>query len=173
MRRYRLLETEQVHQRIAEMGERCREVRPEGDGALVSGAGLLVAAEPEQRQAEIRLGFGRPRIALDCARQDEHRLVETAAVAFGHAEQMQGAEMRGQVLQDLLAQRLSFRLSAFPIGLDGGRQQRVRLLLGPFLEPCVLKGPRPDAALQVPSSTHAIHCSQWLFHSCRFAMSRR
>src|ERR1700756_704782 len=98
----------------------------------------------------------RARFDRNRAGEDRYGLIEPSAIGSRHAQNMQGIEMVGQALQDLTTKRLGVVMPLFAIRLDRSRQQRLRLLPGLLLQPCVLEGTRAHATqLQFSRETSA------------------
>src|SRR5215475_3207448 len=81
----------------------------------------------------------------DGTRENRHGLLEAAAIGSRHTQNVQGIEMIGQARQDLPTDRLGVAMPPFAIRLDRSRQQRLGLLPGLLLQPCVLEGARAHA----------------------------
>ena len=132
-----LLAKPQPHQRIAKIGQRRRKVRVERDRLVQAFAGLIIALQPEQRRSEIGVRFRGAGVEAHRASKPFLRLIEPATIEFRNAKQMQRIKMVRQVMENLPAQRLNFRLPALAISRDRGRQQDLSLLPVFLLQPRV------------------------------------
>jgi len=146
-----LLHEPQPHQRVAEIGERGRKVRLQGDGFFLAFARLLEALQPEQRKAQIGMGFRRTRIDRDRARKRLLGLSAVSAFEFDDTEQMQRIEMIGKDLDNPPAQGARIGVPAAPVLKDRALDQGRGFLPELLLQPRILEGARTDMAGQLPT----------------------
>src|SRR4051812_38637480 len=88
----------EMHQGIAEVGQRHRKIRIERDTLLLNGPRVLIAFELEQDGAEVAMGVGRARAGGHRGAKHRLSLLRSFDVAQKHPEQMQRVEMIGKNL---------------------------------------------------------------------------
>lgn len=99
----RLFVLPQMHQRIAEVGQRDHEIRLQRDGPLLTPPRLLEITEVEVHGRQVVMGVMQARIERNHALEQLPGLLQAAAVMRTHPEQVQGVDMIRKRFQDLTA----------------------------------------------------------------------
>ncbi len=143
----RLLVLSHMHEGVAEIGQRDREVGLQRDCPLLAPPRLFVIAEVEMHGCEVVMGIVQARIERDHALQQLFRLLEAPAVMGAHTEQMDSVDVIRKGLQYLTAQRLGLGISALAIGVRRRGDDGVGLLHQFLLQSRVLECARAAAAV--------------------------
>ncbi|MEY9427822.1 hypothetical protein ABH975_003137 [Bradyrhizobium ottawaense] len=89
------------HARVTEIGEGCGVVGPQGEGLSIARAGLVVTAQPVERDAQPHMSIGRLRIHGDRPAQQDFGLLKILGVGLQSTEHVQRHELVGRELQEL------------------------------------------------------------------------